>query len=396
MIFLMYNDKKHTIISSEGFSLKIAGIICEYNPFHNGHKYQIEMLKKEYDAIVCIMSGSFVQRGDVAIFNKWTRAKACLMSGCDLVIELPVVYSLSSAQGFAKGAVSILDKTNVIDALSFGSESGNIHALIEVAAILKNETEEVSEKIRNIINQGYSYPVAREKAYEGIIDTELIKNPNNILATEYIISLMELNSTIKPITHTRSDFGYHSDKTTKIYSSASNLRNMMKENKAISSFVPFDFDLEERYNLDKLSDIFKYKLIQHKTDAFRDIADMEPGLDNRFLSCINHKTISEILEAVKTKRYTHTRLGRIVCNLLLGITKDTKRPEYIRVLGMSETGKKILSEIKQKTELPIINKVADYKGEDIKTDLLATDISALCADRPIPFGRDYTTSPVIL
>ncbi|MBE7015824.1 MAG: nucleotidyltransferase family protein, partial [Ruminococcaceae bacterium] len=145
--------------------MNIAGIICEYNPFHNGHKYQIEMLKKSYDAVVCIMSGSFVQRGDVAIFNKWTRAKACLMSGCDLVIELPVIYSLSSAQGFSRGAVSILDKTNVIDVLSFGSESGNMGGLREAALILKNEPECVSTKIKDLLKQGLSYPAAREMAY---------------------------------------------------------------------------------------------------------------------------------------------------------------------------------------------------------------------------------------
>ena len=376
--------------------MKIAGIICEYNPFHNGHKYQIEMLKKDFDAVVCIMSGSFVQRGDVAVFNKWTRAKASLMSGCDLVIELPVVYSLSSARGFAGGAVSILDKTNIIDTLAFGSESGNADALAEAAEILKNETPEISEKIRHLLKQGCSYPAAREKAYEGIIDTELIKNPNNILAVEYIISLMELNSRIKPLTHTRSDFGYHSDKTKGSYSSASNLRNMLSDNKDISHFIPFDCKNEEIYSLDRLTDIFKYKLIQYKNNAFLDAYDMEPGLDNRFLSAMNRETISEIINDVKTKRYTHTRLGRIVCSILLGITKDTQRPEYIRVLGMSETGKKILSEIKQKSMLPIINKVADYKGEDIKADLLATDISAMCADRPIPFGRDYTTSPIVI
>lgn len=376
--------------------MKIAGIICEYNPFHNGHKYQIELLKKEYDAIVCIMSGSFVQRGDVAIYDKWTRTKAALSSGCDLVIELAQMYALSSAQGFAKGAVDILSKTGVIDALSFGSECGDIDVLTKAADILLTETEEVSLKIKENLKDGMSYPSARQNAYKDIIDAELLSSPNNILALEYIMEIKKQKSKIIPITHTRSDSGYHSMDTDSGFASATKIREMIKKGENIADFVPYDYTGCETYDLDRLSDIFKYILIRDGISAFSGIPDMEPGLDNRFIKSLHLNTISEIIDSVKTKRYTKTRLNRIVCRVLLGIKTDSKPAEYIRILGMSEVGKSVLSDMKKKSEYPIINKVADFDENLIKTDILATDISAMCSSKKIPQGRDFTTSPVII
>ena len=375
--------------------MKIAGIICEYNPFHNGHKYQIEMLKKEFDGIVCIMSGSFVQRGDVAIFDKWTRARAALSSGCDLVIELPVQYALSSAQGFARGAIDILSASGVIDSLSIGSECGNIDSLLSAAEILQNETPEISEKIKSYLNDGFSYPSAREKAYSGLIVPELLSEPNNILALEYIMELKRIDSSISPITHKRCDNGYHSLKTDSAYASATQIRNMIKNSEDFSSFVPYNYNGIDSHCLDNLSDIFRYLLISRGTDIFCSIPDMEPGLDNRFLQNVNKPTISEIIDSVKTKRYTRTRLQRIVCSVILGLYENEKKPEYIRILGMTKTGMDILSHMKKTARYPIVNKVADFKDDSIKKDILATDLSELYKSSKATFGRDYTTSPII-
>ena len=154
--------------------MKTAAIICEYNPFHNGHKYQIEQAKLTHDAVVCIMSGSFVQRGDIAVFDKWTRAKAALSSGCDLVIELPVCHSLNTAELFAFGGVSLADSLGVIDTLFFGSESGDIEKLSKASEILLAEPFEISEKIKKNMSEGMSFPLARTKAYQGVIYAELI------------------------------------------------------------------------------------------------------------------------------------------------------------------------------------------------------------------------------
>lgn len=375
--------------------MKIAGIICEYNPFHNGHKYQIEMIKKEYDAVVCIMSGSFVQRGDVSIYDKWTRTKAALSGGCDLVIELPIAYSLSSAQGFAKGAVDILTKSGVIDVLSFGSECGDIDKLKKAADILLNENDDVSQKIKEFLKEGVSYPEARELAFDGMIDKELLSSPNNILALEYIMEIKKQNSHIIPITHQRCDSGYHSKDTNGKYASATKIREMLKLGEDITDFVPYDYSGCETYNIDKLSNIFKYILIRDGKDAFSDIPDMEPGLDNRFLKNIHLDTISKIIDKVKTKRYTKTRLNRIVCSVLLGIKKDAA-PQYIRILGMNDTGKAILSMMKNVAKYPIVNKVADFDEELLKTDILATNIQALSSSSKISQGRDYITSPIII
>lgn len=376
--------------------MNVAGIICEYNPFHNGHKYQLQMLKKTYDAVVCLMSGSFVQRGDVAIFDKWTRAKSALMSGCDLVIELPQVYALSSAQGFAKGSIDILSATGVIDALSFGSECGDIEKLKSTSAILLSENTEISEKIKSCLKDGYSYPASREIAYSGIIDNSLLSEPNNILALEYIAELKRQNSSIIPITHKRTDKGYHSLDSEGNFASATKIRSLITTGKNFSEYVPDEYEDINIHSLDKLSDIFKYLLITRGKDAFCGISDIEPGLDNRFLQNVDKANISEIIDNVKTKRYTRTRLQRIVCRTLLGITQNTQKPEYIRILGMTKTGMNILSEMKKTALYPIVNKVADFKSETIKIDILATDLASICDSKKTAFGKDYTTSPIII
>ncbi len=376
--------------------MKIAGVICEYNPFHNGHKYQIDVLKKDFDAIVCVMSGSFVQRGDVAVFDKWTRAKAALLSGADLVIELPVSYSVSSAQGFCEGGIRILDSLGVIDAVSFGSECGDIEKLSECAKIMADEPPEVSRQIKKFVNDGLAFPKARSLAYKGILDTELVFHPNNILAIEYISALEKIGSSIKPITITRKAVGYHDLRAKGEFASATLLREKLSKDEDILEFSPFDFKGYERYDLNRLTNIFKYKLMTQGAAAFDGISDMESGLANRFLKAIDKESISEIIDFVKTKRYTRTRLQRIVVSMLLGLRDGFKNPEYIRTLGMTENGKKVLSEMKNTCSLPIINKVADFKSDAILPDILATNLAALCADKPILQNRDFLTSPIII
>ena len=376
--------------------MKIAGLICEYNPFHYGHKYQLNMIKQEFDAVVCVMSGSFVQRGDAAVYDKWSRAKAALLNGADLVLELPVRFSLSSAQDFAKGAVEILDKTGVIDSLCFGSECTDIEKLIYTAEIMSNEPYAVSEKIRELMKNGISFPKARETAYQDILDTDIISRPNNILAVEYIAALKSIGSKITPSAFKRKAVGHHSSDTSGIYASATTLRKKLKNGEDINPFTPFDFSGHERYDTDRLSSIFRYKLIYNGVSAFEGIRDMEPGLAERFIKFADAGSLSDIIAAVKTKRYTQARLQRIALSAILGLKGGYRSPEYIRILGMTETGRKILSEMRTAASLPVINKAADFKDSSINEDILATNIAALCADRPILQNRDYTTSPIYL
>ncbi len=376
--------------------MKTAGIICEYNPFHTGHKYHIDHIKQEFDAVVCIMSGSFVQRGGVAIYDKWSRARSALENGADLVIELPVKYALSSAEGFAEGGIRILDATGVVDALCFGSESGDILELTSCAKALLSESPEVSQKIKALMNEGLPYAKARAIAYEGILDTELLAQPNNILALEYIKAILKSGSDIRPITIKRKGAGYHDEEVIDGFASASLLREKIRSGEDVSTFTPYDLLASVTYDVNRLTSAFKYKLRTVGEDAFSGIADMEPGLANRFLNELDRDSIASIVDAVKTKRYAHTRLRRIVARVLLGLTEDTKTPDYIRVLGMNNKGKELLSEMREKSSFPIVNKVADFKDESILPDILATDLAALCASSPVPMGRDFTTSPIII
>lgn len=376
--------------------MKVAGIICEYNPFHSGHKYQIEILKKEFDAVVCVMSGSFVQRGEVAIFDKWTRANAALLNGADLIIELPVKNVLSSAEGFATGGVILLDSLGIIDSLSFGSECGDISVLKKYAETILIEPNEVSDKIKTLTKEGLSFAKARSMAYSGILDEEILSAPNNILAIEYIKALLQIKSTITPITHQRVGAGYHDRCENNGYASATLLREKISAGEDISEFTPFDFSDCTRYDTNKLTDILKYKLMTDGCDAFSSISDVEPGLDNRFLKAINETSIDDMISFVKTKRYAHTRLSRIAMRVILGIKDSDYTPEYVRILGFSETGKKLLSKMKTTCSLPIVNKVADFNSNTILPDILATDIASLCANISTPRGRDYTTSPIFI
>ena len=375
--------------------MKIAGIICEYNPFHNGHKYQIELAKKTHGAVVCIMSGSFVQRGDAAIYDKWTRAHAALCSGADLIIELPVRYCLSSAQGFARGAVETLDAAGIIDTLFFGSESENLQKLLHAADVMLHEPASVSAEIKRLAAEGMGFAAARECAYDGLIDSSLLSYPNNLLAVEYICSLMRIGSKISPVTHGRT-VGYHDSGHDGAYASATLVREKIKSSEDFSHFVPYDYSGHEKYDINRLSDIFRYRMITEKEQLFCGIPDIEPGLDNRFLKSAHCRTIDETVDFVSSKRHTKSRIRRILASSLLNLRGGYRPPEYIRVLGMNETGREILGTMRKTCSLPVINKTADFDTPMLREDILAANVAALCADKTVPQNRDFLTSPVVI
>lgn len=365
--------------------MKITGIVTEYNPFHNGHKYQIDKIKEDGSAVVCIMSGSFVQRGDVALFDKFTRAKCAVMNGADLVIELPCVYSLSTAQRFAQGAVSTLDALGVIDKLCFGSECGDIDALVKAADMIQNEPREVSEKIKSYISEGLPYPAARQHAFEGIIDTDILSSPNNILAIEYIRALKSIKSKIEPITLKRHIAGYHDTKPILNIASATSVRAMLSENKSVNEVVPEN--VREIYSAAKTSDrerlfpMLFYVVRSFGADGIKNIADVSEGLENKiYKECVHASSFNELAEAVKSKRYTLTRINRILMCILLGITDrmTALNPEYIRVLAMNRTGAQILAISKETRTLPVITKPSSFteKSEIWERELFAADIAA--------------------
>ena len=383
--------------------MKTGAVIAEYNIFHNGHKYLIDCMRKECSAVVAIMSGNMVQRGDVAITDKWTRAKMALLNGVDLVIELPSVYALNTAQKFAFGAVNILNSLNIIDELYFGSEDGDTAKLIHAAELLENEPPEISEKIKALLDSGLNYPTARQMAYENLL-SDILKTPNNILAIEYIRSLMQLNSSITPKTTERTGTGYHDLHAEDNIASASAIRNMIKSGENYSEYIPLNICTDFiQYDLKNIDNIILHTLRNADVEYIKNINDVSEGLENRIKKLsYDYGTVQSLIDNIKTKRYTRTRINRIVLSCVLGLTKDlcAKTPSYVRVLGMNKTGMSLLNRIKDASDLHIITKTADFKQNDeiFNAEIRTTDLFALAcndADKRIS-GLDFKTSPVII
>jgi len=415
--------------------MRVLGLVTEYNPFHNGHKYHIEQSKEAVNAdyTICVMSGNFVQRGAPALLNKWARAKMALLNGADLVIELPVCYVLQSAEHFAFGAVKLLDSLGIVDYICFGSEYGKIDLLDEIAQILINEPAELTYDIKLLLNNGCSYAKAREKAVleymkKRHLATEvenILSSPNNILGIEYLKALHRLKSNIKAATIQRYKAQYHSTDFHDEIASATAIRNLLENSSDIlklKAYIPkasFDILLNEielgrapvfsdRYDTAIIS--LLRKLSKEQISSFPDVIE---GLENRILKAAhNCGSVSSIIDSIKTRRYTLTRLQRIMFNILLGITSDMFStfqkyggPQYIRVLGMNNKGKELLRHCRTKSTLPVIIKPAAYHQscnpllkQMMELDFLASDLYSLgYPESTMRTGNlDLKTSPVVI
>ncbi len=400
---------------------RVLGIVAEYNPFHNGHLQHLELSKKITNSkyTIAVMNGNFTERGETAIVDKWSRTKMALLNGIDLVIELPLIYSISSAENFAFGSIKILDSLNIVDTISFGAEYSNIPLFYKVSEILVNEPEKY-KKILNIeLNKGLSYPKARETALLSFLGNDkkyidILSNPNNILAIEYIKALKKLHSSIIPYSIKRSSD--YSDKCIHgNIASGSAIRYALKNNNlAILSKVMPESSysiLKENIKDNRLVDISKfdklilYKLRNMSLAEIANLPDVNEGLENLIkkasLTC---STIPELIKMIKSKRYTITRIQRILLYILLDITKDNmefskKISPYIRVLGFNSNGQNLLSKIsKSNPNLPIITSVKKFEDKCTNTylkdllykDILATNIYTLGYDNNCLGNLDYT------
>lgn len=365
--------------------MKIVGLVTEYNPFHNGHKYHLEQSKLETNCnySVAVMSGNFVQRGEPAICDKWTRAKMAIDSGVDLVLELPTLYSTMSAEYFSYGAVKLLDSLNVIDYISFGSETNDLESLIKISKVLESEPKNFKYHLKKYLNKGMSFPKARSEALKNIFDDykidNIINNPNNILAIEYIKSLINLNSTIKPHSIKRIVSDYNEIILTGNISSATAIRRSLIAKGISDKETCYSLPINSKKNISKylanyssfnqlinFNDILIYKLRTIDKDCLKEFIDIETGLENRIIEAANKfDNIMDIIKNIKTKRYTYTRIQRILIHILLDINYKKDQiynfPLYIRVLGANKKGFEILKNIKSNSNLPIINKVADFR-----------------------------------
>ena len=282
--------------------MKIVGLIAEYNPFHNGHQYHIEKARKitGADAVIVVMSGDFVQRGTPAIMPKHLRTEAALKGGASVVIELPVCYATGSAEYFAYGAVSILEKLGCVDAICFGSECGSIEVLQDLAKIIHNEPKQYKESLNLYLRQGDSFPLARQKAMKDFLKSNvansILGEPNNILGIEYLKALYRLDSNIKPYTIQRVGSHYHDDYLQNTFSSASAIRKAMKLDKLdLKKQIPESCALllEEAYGhrypiyTNDFSLLLKYKLLNENKESLIEYADVSEELANRILNRLN-------------------------------------------------------------------------------------------------------------
>lgn len=399
----------------------ILGIVSEYNPFHNGHLLHLNYSKEltHADFTVAVMSGNFIQRGDVALVDKWSRAQMALEAGVDLVIELPVLYAISSAENFADGAVKILNSLQVVDYISFGSEVGDINALNDIASLLYKEPKEFSNIITTQLKSGLSYPKAREVALSLYLNNsqkykEILENPNNILGIEYLKSLKKHKSAIRPLTIKRDYSDYNSDQVKNGIASATAIRTMLKSKKNIKSVVPeYSYTLLEQKiktgefvkDLSTFEKEIIYTLRKMSLQEIALLPDVSEGLENKIKKAANTcNTLSSLIEAIKSKRYTQTRIQRILLYALLGITQkdiniSKKHIPYIRVLGFNKHGRRIISAIaaaNPKLEIIVSTKGFMEQSNNIalrtmlSKDILATNIYTLGYKKNSIANLDYT------
>ena len=399
--------------------MNITGIITEYNPFHNGHKFHLEESKKQTksDGTICIMSGNFVQRGGPAIIDKWKRTEMALNNGVDLIIELPTFYAVSSAEFFAKGAVSILNSLNIVNNLFFGSEIGDAKALSEIAKVLVSEDERFQNILKENLSLGLTFEKAREKSLIEYLNSSEINNiitsSNNILGIEYIKAILKLNSSINPVALKREGSNYNDKSLSQTFSSATSIREVLKNTSNIEdlkniipleSYEVFSKLQEQDYRFTFEEEMFKYIKYKIQTNCvnFNNLYEVTEGLDNKIIKEISSSnSLHEFILKIKSKRYTYSKISRILTHIYLGLDNDdfkdiaNENNLYVRVLGFNKTGREILSLIKANSSIPLITKVPRFTNNPLlKFDLQATACYSLLNDKVNPFN-DYLQSPII-
>lgn len=412
--------------------MQAVGIIAEYNPFHNGHKWHLEEAKRHsgQNFSIAVMSGNFVQRGETAIFDKWQRASLAVRSGVDLVIELPFVFSIRSAQYFAAGGLTLLDRLGVVSHLCFGAENADMIMLKKAATAMNDK--KVSLAMLSKLKSGATYAAALGYALEKETDINLnvLKSPNNILAVEYLRAMQDLNSNIIPLPIQRR-ISHHHDTTVKnFFASAGAIRKALAEknfhlklsmstpNENIPSINELLASRQGPARLQALSAILLGKLRTASLEYIEQLPDVSEGLHNKIKECsLKAHSLEEMLSMIKSKRYTRTRLQRILIHALLGTQKqqimsfDQTGPLYARVLAFNSNGRTLLREINQKASIPVITKTSQFltsKQRDKKNlnplqkmlaiDTLASDlfVLALPDEKWFSGGLDFTRSPIYM
>ena len=376
--------------------MKIVGILCEYNPLHLGHAKQITSIRKhsgDDTAVVCLMSGNFVQRGYPAVFDKMLRARAALEAGADLVLELPVQYALSSAEGFAAGAVSILGK--FCDEMSFGAEHPEAGALLDTARALLSP--EFSLHLRRHLDEGLSFPAARARALADLgAPAELVASPNDILAVEYCKAILAQSSPMRPAP-IRREGSYHDAEADPENPSATALRALIEQGREFRPYVPTDLFADAPVHTLEFGEKAILARLRTMTDAeFEALPYGSEGLWRKFMrECRQRNTLEEILTAVKSKRYTRTRLDRMAMCAFLGLTaEDLAAPAlYARVLGFNGRGREVLHLARDR--FPLYNVGQRIGHPQWAVEQRCTDLYGLFAEAPEPAGLESRRRVII-
>lgn len=375
--------------------MKSVGIICEYNPFHNGHLYHINKVKEMFPdhTVILIQSSCFTERGEVSIINKFDKTKIALNYGVDLVIELPFVFSTQSADIFAKGSLSLLNYLNC-EYIVFGSESNNIDTLKELAKI-QLKSKKYDKLVKQYMDNGINYPTAMNKALTDL-GGKSVNNPNDLLGLSYIKEIIKNKYNITPVSIKRTN-DYHSLKANDKIISASAIRNLIKNKKRFKKYVPsFSYKYINKKNFDtKLFELLKYKINSDKNLALYQTVD--EGIENRIIKYINNvSTMDELISKIKTKRYTYNKISRMLIHILCNFTKDEadkfKEITYIRVLGFNDKGKNYLNRVKRDSSIPIITNPKSSNDEMLKLEHRVTDIYNIITDNNI---KDQLEKPII-
>lgn len=383
--------------------MNVAGIIAEYNPFHNGHAYMINQVRSNGAThIVAVMSGNFVQRGEPALMPTSSRVKAALDGGVDLVLQLPVPYAVSGAAGFARGGVSVLNATGVVNSLAFGSECGDAAKLKFLSDLLLSGKADAEIKAQ--LETGITYAAARENAVKALCPdlAQLLTSPNDILATEYINALSALNSAINPVAIKRIGAAHDSAEKSAEIASASEIRRMISAGEDVSDFIPYTTEIDDNQvfevvSFNKFETAVLYKMRMISAGEIVNKPDISEGIENRIYEAARSATtLDELYSLAKTKRYTHARIRRIVLNTVLEITAEDASMDvpYIRALGFNERGAELIREMKTKATLPVITKAADLPSLTPQAQYMfnlesrATDFYTLLKKAPDPCGDE--------
>lgn len=381
--------------------MRAVGLIVEYNPFHNGHAYHLQASKEaaNADVVIAVMSGDFLQRGEPALTSKWSRTKMALLNGVDLVFELPYNFATQKAETFANGAVSILDAIGC-DTLCFGSESGDISSFFQTNDYLIEQKKPYDEYIKQFMDTGVSYPKALSLAFQQLPDSANFLDlamPNNILGFQYIKSIKQQKSLIRPMTIPRKNADYHDEHfASATIASATSIR------KAIFSSAEGHFEIEQLvpgptkqllkeyyqdygvfHQWENYWRYLQFRLIHSSPEELKGIYEVEEGLENRLIAtALVSGSFHEFMQKIKSKRYTWTRLQRLCVHILTNAKKsemarNQETATYLRLLGMTSPGKEYLNKRKTHFSLPLVSKLSSYKQKEINLDIKAARIYAL-------------------